>query len=264
MFEWIELNKRVIDMNVGTIVMNRYMEKKMHDHFPGKPCLRAEFWPSHTVKSSQVAALRNTIGGNEKFIISTVVDDLTIHDIELSLRAFKKFHALQPNSVYLLTGGYYPVEDIKNIIRKYDTNESILWRGSAGWKNCLEYLSLSDICVHLCSESRGSFPDTVVSAIRLGVPLVVYNRKEYSYLPVDCSYMIEFPGQENEITDLFIHIASSPEQLTEIRSKILNYIRGLHLYNEIAFDSESKSDDSEGHDQLINYFKNCVQYTDPL
>ncbi|HEY0734247.1 MAG TPA: glycosyltransferase, partial [Herpetosiphonaceae bacterium] len=84
--------------------------------------------------------------------------------MESALRAFKRFHAEQPDARYILVGSVSPSYDLTALIRRLGLDDSVVVTGYAPRADFERYVAAADLCLNLRWPTAG---ETSASLLRL-------------------------------------------------------------------------------------------------
>lgn len=104
-------------------------------------------------------------------VLGTVANFQKVKNYPFLLKAFERLIQKNPNLRLICVGGGDYIEEMKDLMREYGLQSSIIFTGQSN--DVVEYLSVIDIFV-LCSLHEG-FPNALLQAMSMGLPVVSSN-----------------------------------------------------------------------------------------
>lgn len=188
-FDLLEMNRKVVDSSLAIISLDRNVDRLVRARFTYKPVFLFECQPEPSAAEEVSAGVG--------LRVSAMIDPLCgIGDLELVTRAFKRLSGKYDDVSFVLFGNY-PEGRLKSVLRKYDAEGAISWESAAGRRRAMECLSTSDLFVHLRCQRSGADYGLLTQALAFGVPVVVYDRLEFSDIPDLCAFKIRLGGGES-------------------------------------------------------------------
>ena len=226
LFDW-PLNERVVDLSVGVLVHSDYVRRKLLITHP-MARIRKVNQPMPLPRPRNQSAVRDRLGLPENAFIVVTCGQITPEKrLDLSLKAFARFHQRRANTLWLIVG-----EPTLEHQAWDETMQSLGLRDAVwqvgyveGLEAFYDYIAAGDVCVNLRHPTAGETSASVLRAMALGRPVIVSNVAWYAELPDDGCLKLEHDGAVVEtLTQMLLGLADDPDRRLKMGEHARTYV----------------------------------------
>ncbi len=185
----LPLNGTVLDSSLGMIVHSGASLRRIQSSRPDLPATRI---PHHlgpqpaAALSANRASLREACGyATDEFVVTSLGFITPPKQIELCLKALVRMREELPPFRYVLVGEKNLSYDIDAQVRRYGLQDRVQITGYVSMDDFHRYVRASDAVVNLRYPSAGETSGTLVRALGLARPCVVFDFDSFADYPAD-------------------------------------------------------------------------------
>ncbi len=216
------LNDRLLERSQVIVTHSNYVASAVRSRFPDR---KVEVIP-HLVQIRTGRSKRRELNVKEDTLIFAAAGFITQDKhIDLTLRAISKLLKEGRDVFFLLIGQAMPEVDIEGLIDQYNLVESSKYVGFAEDMNSFfDWISTADVIVNLRHPTVGETSGSVLRALSLARPAIVFDEGWDSELPDSVCWKVT-PMDYDHLLHVMDKVARNPDQVTQKGKNALKYIK---------------------------------------
>jgi glycosyltransferase involved in cell wall biosynthesis len=196
------LNKRIIDCSLGIIVHNHYVRKEIEKDHPNTPIKQINMGiPETNLELVNTEAFKKEVGiPSDHFVIGIFGFVTPIKNVDLAVKAFHLLRQKIPQVTMLIVG---EVQDnrVEKLVADLDLSRNVRICGFVPEKDFHHYIHATNVAINLRYPTAGETSASLLRIMSMGVPVIVFNYRQFAEIPDDCCIKIDLG--DNEVTELY-------------------------------------------------------------
>ena len=226
LFDW-PLNERVVDLSIGVLVHSDYVRRQLLAAHP-MARIRKVNQPIPLPHRRDRGAVRSRLGlPGDAFIVVTCGRVTPERCLDLSLKAFARFHQRRANALWLIVGeSTLGHRDWDEAVRSLGLQDAVHQVGYVeGLETLYDYIAAGDVCVNLRHPTAGETSASVLRAMAVGRPVIVSDVGWYAELPDDGCLKLEHDRAKVEtLAQVLLRLADDPERCQKMGERSRGYV----------------------------------------
>jgi glycosyltransferase involved in cell wall biosynthesis len=216
------LNDRLLERSQVIVTHSIYIAEAVRSRFPDRT---VQVIP-HLIKIRPGHSQREALNVSEDVLIFAAVGLLTgDKHIDLTLRAISEMRQEGRDVFFLLVGQAMPEVDIDGLINEYNLGESLKYTGFAeGMNSFFDWIATADVIVNLRHPTVGETSGSVLRALSLGRPVIVFDEGWYSELPESVCWKVS-PMDYEHLLHVMQEASRNANQVNQKGKNALKYIK---------------------------------------
>lgn len=234
------LFERIVDSSLGIIIHSEYVRKRVHESRPRALCSKVNhhlFLGQLSTEVANTSSERLSLNlPPNAFVVGSFGFMSSSKRLEVSLRAFARFHRQFPGTVYLLVGKTLPSFNMDHLIRSVGVEkDAVILTGYVDKETFLRYMATIDLALNLRFPTCGETSGAVIRLMGLGKPVIVSNAGSFAEYPDDCCVKIDIDEMEEEMLLTMMRALATDEELRDqIGINAQEYIQTYHTLEKSA------------------------------
>jgi glycosyltransferase involved in cell wall biosynthesis len=221
------LNKRVIDSSMGIIVHNNFVKTEIQRANPLLPVIKINMGiPKMQASWTDKANIKEKLGiPPHHFVIGIFGFVTPIKNVHLAVKALRQLQQTVPYCTMVIVGD---VQDsrVSKLVDDLHLSKSVRILGYVPEKEFHNYILASDAAINLRYPTAGETSASLLRIMGMGVPVIVFNYRQFAEIPDDCCLKIDLGDhEEQELTAALLQLAIKRDLGNSIGEKAREYVQ---------------------------------------
>lgn len=233
----LPLNGSVLDRSLGVIVHNREAERRIHYEKPGLPVRCIPHHAAHvTTCDDDRAAARRRLGlSPDKLLFLSLGFAFNAKQNDLALRALGRIRDRLPPFEFHQVGELYDRQGILAALAESGLRDCFHSSGYVPLEQMHDYITAGDIVINLRYPSGLETSGTLLRALAVGRPAVIFDYDSFSDYPKDVAVKLPLDTFNTVALEAaLLKLALDPEYRRKIGTAASAYVRRRHAVEPIA------------------------------
>jgi glycosyltransferase involved in cell wall biosynthesis len=220
------MNRTIIDSSRAIVVHSDYLKKELEASYPGVNVRKINMGiPASPAVLRDKREIKEKFGiPSESFVIGTFGFTTPIKKIDLALEAFQETLREVPQAMMLVVGD---IQDkrVGDIIQNFGLEERVRVTGYVPDEHFKHYIQATDLAVNLRYPTAGETSASLLDVMAHGVPVIIFNYRQFAEIPDDCCLKIDLGDNEKEqLTRVMIRLARDNVVRETVGRKAREYV----------------------------------------
>lgn len=233
------LNEEVLEGAQGVLVHSYHSQNKLAARRPDLPTARIPMpvaeYPAGFQCDSQAAARKRLSIGEDTLVLASMGFVTEPKCTDVCLRALASIRSQIPQFEYWIIGEQNPHCDLQPLIRELGLDGVIHFTGFVELETFHDYLQASDIVVNLRYPSAGETSASLVRALGMGRPAVVYGYDSYLDYPDSVVCKVPLDTQDTRgLEQVLRRLATDHDYRREVGMAAARFVETEHAAQRSA------------------------------